>query len=119
MTDRQRTATTCTCPPEPVHEGPGEPVRLPGRSHRRGCPVVQHIFDMQDEMARKMANEHVGRGGILPTEGQREARHVRSEVEQLRREVHDLASLCVDLYGAIVEITAHLWPAENGSEAHS
>ncbi len=37
--------------------------RVPGE----GCThyVVQHIFDMQDQAARRAAGEHVRRGGLL------------------------------------------------------
>ncbi len=72
---------TCTCPDPAPSEGPGTPVVLPGKAHRRGCPVVQHIFDMQDQAARRAAGEHVRRGGLLTDP---EVSRLRDEVRELR-----------------------------------
>lgn len=71
----------CTCPDPAPSEGPGTPVVLPGKAHRRGCPVVQHIFDMQDRAARRAAGEHVRRGGLLTDP---EVSRLRDEVRELR-----------------------------------
>ena len=80
----------CTCPDPPAHKGPGVPITLPGRSHRRGCPVVQDIFDMMDRQASDAADRHFARGGIIPTPGEIEARRIRDEVLDLRRRVEQL-----------------------------
>ena len=81
----------CTCPDPPAHKGPGVPIILPGRSHRRGCPVVQDIFDTMDRQASDAAaDRHFARGGIIPTPGEIEARRIRDEVLDLRRRVEKL-----------------------------
>lgn len=85
MTDSSR----CTCP-EPEHTGPGVPILMPGRSHKRGCPVVADIFDMMDRQASDAAERHVRRGGIVPTPGEREARRSRDEIADLRRRIEQL-----------------------------
>ena len=80
----------CTCPPDPPHAGPGVPILMPGKSHRRGCPVVQWIFDSGDEIARKMAADHVQRGGVIPSPGEQDARENRRRIEALERRVREL-----------------------------
>lgn len=109
------TATLCTCPPEPEHEGPGDPVRLPGRSHRRGCLVVQPIFDMQDRVAREHAEAHVSGGGILPEPGEREARRAQASVESLARRLAEMESALSDLTDTVEAIAAHLGLLDSGS----
>ena len=85
-----QTKTVCTCPEPEPSDGPGIPVRLPGKSHRRGCPVVQPVFEMMDKVAREHAEAHVCKGGILPMPGEIEARRARDEVAELRRRVEQL-----------------------------
>lgn len=75
----------CTCPPPPPDTGPGVAVRRPGTSHRRGCPVVQWLFDSQDRIAREVA-DRFERGGIIQTPGER----AEAEVRELRRRVDEL-----------------------------
>lgn len=75
----------CTCPDPVPHEGPGIPVLRPGKSHRRGCPVVNDIFEMQDRAAREVAEKFSGHG-ILQTPGEKaldEVRDLRARVERL------------------------------------
>lgn len=72
----------CTCPEPVPSAGPGTPVVLPGKAHQRGCPVVQHIFDMQDRLSKRAADEHVRRGGFITDP---EVARLRDEVRDLRR----------------------------------
>ena len=84
--------SACTCPePDPDDGGPpGVAVPLMGKSHRRGCPVVQPIFNMQDHQARRMAEEHVAQGGIRPSPGEWEARRAQEAIESLTRRVDNM-----------------------------
>jgi hypothetical protein len=90
MSEQPTEAITCTCPEPEPWDGPGTAVVLPGKSHRRGCPVVAPIFDIMDASARRLADEHACRGGILPMPGEREAQRARDEVAELRRRVERL-----------------------------
>ena len=90
MDDQTSAAITCTCPDPEPWDGPGTAVVLPGKSHRRGCPVVAPIFDIMYASARRLPDEHARRGGILPMPGEREAQRARDEVSELRRRVERL-----------------------------
>jgi hypothetical protein len=82
----------CTCPPDPPYEGIGIPVKMPGKSHRRGCPIVAPIFESMDEIAREHADAHVRTGGILRSPGEVEADRNRRRIEELERRIAALES---------------------------
>jgi hypothetical protein len=58
--------------------------------HKRGCPVVQPIFDSMDAFARKHAEGHVRTGGFIATPSQRDIDRLTEEVQELRRRIEDL-----------------------------
>ena len=104
---------TCTCPPQPDHEGPGTPILRPGVVHQRGCPEVQWLFNTQDRLAREHAEWHVRSGGILQSPGGQDARRALSDVAELTRRVDLLASAMADVYEILLDVAARL-PEEAG-----
>ena len=87
MSDPMNDESRCTCPDPEPHDGPGVPIFTPGRSHRRGCPVVAGIFEMMDAQASEAADRHVARGGVLFSPGEAEVRRLSDEVAELRRRI--------------------------------